>query len=169
MDVKAKTPSGPILNSKNVEHGPKMSKKETCAICGCALSRKAGTYATPDVAGWSHATRHHFVAERFFGRSGNRKNSKREPIFKTCPWNAEHESGLFCYECHEELLHNPVLLKQDIQQFSHLVAARGLAEERKSGNRDLLGQRIRLFHAVIVAGLAALEHTQKNTERNNNA
>jgi hypothetical protein len=42
---------------------------ETCAICGCEIHRN-GDYAKPTVKGRSHATRYHFVAERFYGRSG---------------------------------------------------------------------------------------------------
>jgi hypothetical protein len=41
---------------------------EKCAICGCELHRIAGTYARPTVEGRSHASKHHFVSERFFGR-----------------------------------------------------------------------------------------------------
>lgn len=77
---------------------------ERCAICGCDLHRD-GEYAKPTIKGRSHATRHHFVAERFFGRSANRRGTQRSPIFKKCPWGVEKQSAVFCYECHEELIH----------------------------------------------------------------
>ena len=32
----------------------------------------------------SHATRHHFVAERFFGRSASRKGTLTERVFAEC-------------------------------------------------------------------------------------
>src|SRR5580765_5408156 len=86
---------------------------EFCAICGCELHRTAGTYARATREGRSHATRHHFVAERFFGRSANRRSTQTDSIFAKCPWGIEGLSDVFCYECHEELLHNPVLLPDD--------------------------------------------------------
>jgi len=49
---------------------------ESCGICGCELNR-SGNYATPTPEGRSHATAHHFVAERFFCRSANRKGNQR--------------------------------------------------------------------------------------------
>jgi hypothetical protein len=67
---------------------PRESKVERCAICGCLLHR-SGEYAKPTVKGRSHATEHHFVAERFFGRSKNRKGTVRPAIFRECPWNLE--------------------------------------------------------------------------------
>ena len=59
-----------------------------CVICGCRIHRE-GEYAKPTIKGRSHATRHHYVAERFFGRSATRKGEPREPIFKNCPWGLE--------------------------------------------------------------------------------
>ena len=50
------------------------------------------------------------LPEHFFGRSSNRRGTKTEGLFDECPWRCEGEFGLFCYECHEELLHNPVML-----------------------------------------------------------
>src|SRR5438034_11356030 len=89
------------------------SMAEACAICGCQLHRTRDTYATATIEGRSHASKHHFVAERFFGRSTNRRGTKTEGLFNACPWGREGESEVFCYECHEELLHNPVLLPWD--------------------------------------------------------
>ena len=88
---------------------------EACAICGCSVNR-CGNYARSSVEGRSHASKHHFVAERFFGRSTNRRGTKRDGIFKTCPWGHEGECGVYCYECHEELLHKPC--------FSHRTSGR---------------------------------------------
>ena len=84
---------------------------ESCEVCGCLLGREAGTYARPTVEGRSHASQHHYLAERFFGRSKNRRGTERQRIFEESPWGHEGETGVFCYECHEELLHNPVLLQ----------------------------------------------------------
>jgi hypothetical protein len=127
---------------------------EYCAICGCPLHRRAHTYARATVDGRSHATEHHFVAERFFGRSANRRGTKTDGVFRSCPWGVEGQSAVFCYECHEELLHNPVLLPSDIAAFAELVRLRGLSESEKSENREKLAGRIRLLHEVISCGLA---------------
>jgi hypothetical protein len=63
---------------------------------------------------------------------------------------------VFCYECHEELLHNPVLLPEDIARLADLVQLRGLSEERKTEDRSKIARRVVLFHEVIARGLKAL-------------
>lgn len=126
-----------------------------CSICGCKLHR-SGKYATPDIEGRSHATEHHFVAERFFGRSNTRKGELREPIFRDCPWPVEGQKAVFCYECHEELIHNPVFLPNDIVNFAKLVLRRGLNESQKNTSTDKLAGRIALFHEVIEKGISSL-------------
>jgi hypothetical protein len=131
---------------------PRESKVERCAICGCLLHR-SGEYAKPTVKGRSHATEHHFVAERFFGRSKNRKGTVRPAIFRECPWNLESEKEVFCYECHEELLHNPVFLPEDVREFGKLVQSRGLGETKKPQNRKGIAGRIKLFNNVIRLGI----------------
>ena len=130
---------------------------ERCAICQCRLHRTRGTYALHNTEGRSHASAHHFVAERFFGRSSNRKGTKTEGIFPSCPWGVEGQSEIFCYECHEELLHNPVLLPKDIKAFAELARSRGLSEDDKTENRSLHAGRVKLLQEVIAAGIAALE------------
>lgn len=132
-----------------------MDSAEVCAICGCSLHRRPGTYGTLTAEGRSHATRHHFVAERFFGRSSNRPG-QREGIFRICPWGSERKTDVFCYECHEELLHNPVLLPNDIERFAELVKARRLSERNKGAQRHRIAGRVRLLHEVIDRGLDVL-------------
>ena len=129
---------------------------EYCAICGCPLHRTKNTYARPTVEGRSHATQHHCVAERFFGRSTNRRGTKTEGIFSYCPWGHEGTTGVFCYECHEELIHNPILLPEDIARLAKLVHQRGLTETQKPANRQKIAGRLKLFHEVIAAGLTSL-------------
>ncbi len=63
---------------------------------------------------------------------------------------------MLCYECHEELIHNPVFLLQDIERFAALVKARGLSEENKSNDRSKIAGRIKLLREVIDAGLHSL-------------
>ena len=129
---------------------------ERCAICRCQLHRTRDTYARPTLEGRSHATKHHYVAERFFGRSTNRRGTKTEGMFAACPWGHEGESVVFCYECHEELIHNPVLLPEDISLFAELVNQRGFSEEIKTENRQAIAGRVKLLHEVIACGLASL-------------
>ena len=131
---------------------------EHCAICNCKLHRTAGTYALATDEGRSHATKHHFVAERFFGRSSNRKGTKTDGIFEACPWGVEGRSEVFCYECHEELLHNPVILPEDIVHFAELVKQRGFSEEIKSQDRSPLAGRVKLLQEVISRGIATLRN-----------
>ena len=133
---------------------------DKCAICGCPIHRNKDSYARPTPEGRSHASRHHYVPERFFGRSKNRAGTQRDAIFQTCPWGHERKSGLFCYECHEELLHNPVFLPRDIQNFARLVVARGLSETEKICSRELLAGRIKLLHEVVERGLYELSKEQ---------
>ena len=134
---------------------------EKCAICGCGIHRD-GEYAKPTVKGRAHATKHHYIAERFFGRSTNRRGTQRDPIFKTCPSGAEKETVVFCYECHEVLVHNPVFLPEDIQVFSALVENRKLSEKKKPKGQQKLAGRIELLHEVIEAGLASLTEKTKS-------
>jgi hypothetical protein len=134
---------------------------ETCSICGCEVHR-GGEYATPTVAGRSHATKHHFVAERFFGRSQNRRGTQREVIFDTCHWELENKEAVFCYDCHEELIHNPVFLPKDMSMFAELVRLRKLHEPVKSDDRTKLAGRIKLLHEVISKGISALLIAEKN-------
>ena len=127
----------------------------SCAICKCPVHRD-GDYTLPTPKGRSHRTEHHYVAERFFGRSANRPRTQREPIFAECPWPLKEKTGVYCYECHEELLHNPVFLPDDIERFAELVARRGLTEPAKGENRSALARRIELLNEVINAGIRAL-------------
>ena len=134
---------------------------EKCSICGCALHR-GGEYATPTVEGRSHATEHHYVPERFFGRSRNRRGTQRDGIFEQCPWGAEGARGVFCYECHEELLHNPVFLPDDISNFALLVKLRGLSEQMKPADRARIGGRIELLHEIVASGIRKLLDESSN-------
>lgn len=142
-----------------------LSGGEYCEICGCKLYRTVGEYALPTASGRAQATRHHYVAERFFGKSPTRNQGSRFSVFETCPWGAQGKTGLFCYECHEELLHNPVLLEEDIARLARLVARNGLDETEKPADRLKLRGRISLLHDVISAGLSAIESAQNQTKR----
>lgn len=141
-----------------------MNVNETCAICGCELHRTPNTYARPTPEGRSHASKHHYIPERFFGRSNNRKGTQRDKVFSTSPWYYEGMTAVFCYDCHEELIHNPVLLPQDIGLLADLVRRRGFSEEKKTNSRHLLAGRIHLFHEVIRKGLVAVQQASERGE-----
>jgi hypothetical protein len=143
--------------SKKVDIEMSTRPVETCAICGCQLHRSKNSYASPTAKGRSHASEHHYVPERFFGRSKNRKGTQRVKIFKKCPWGHEGERGTFCYECHEELLHNPILLPEDISRLASIIRKRGLEEHKKKASRDKIAGRIKLFHEIIQRGLKIIE------------
>jgi predicted nucleotidyltransferase len=85
----------------------------------------------------------------------------RKPIFSKPPWIIEQNTGVFCYDCHEELLHNPVLLPEDIEKFAALVKTLRLDEETKPQSRELIAGRIKLFHLVIEAGLKHLLNCER--------
>ncbi|MGE5499545.1 MAG: hypothetical protein ACM3Q2_15800 [Syntrophothermus sp.] len=137
-----------------------------CMVCGCPIHRN-GNYARPTIKGRSHATRHHFVPERFFGRSSNRPKTERISIIKPSELSAyEGEYGWFCYECHEELLHNPVILPEDIKAFADLVRLKKYNEDEKSEERNKLLGRIELLKEIIQKGIKQLL-TESLQEDNN--
>jgi hypothetical protein len=124
---------------------------EYCAICGCVLQR-TGNYAS-GTDGLDHAGRSHYVAERLFGRSSNGRKTVTGPVFTECPWGLERQFAVMCYECHEVMLHNPVIVPADIARFAELVRLRGLREPVKEADKEKLGKRIQLFQEVIAAGI----------------
>ena len=132
-----------------------MNEAQRCAICGCQLCSIKNVYGKPTIEGRSHRTRHHLVAERFFGRYSN-KNKNPNPIFKDCPWNHSGSVITACYDCHEHLLHNPVFTQEDILQFAQLVKRRNLNESTKTKEVEKIGGRIKLLNEIIKAGLAKL-------------
>ena len=128
---------------------------EQCAICGCKLNHGLN-YGKDTAEGRSHATEHHYVPKRFFGHPANQKRVERTPIFMKCLWKLKRKTEIFCYDCHEELLHNPVLLLQDISRFAELIRARDLNENNKTIRKDKLAGRIILLHEVIELGIDRL-------------
>lgn len=132
-----------------------------CQLCGCQLINKKGEYAKPTPTGRSCGTKHHYVAERFWGRTKNKHTHRASPIFvKTdlCLQNYNHATGLFCYECHEELLHNPIMLPNDVEKFARLIRKRGCDEtgKKKTKDRHKIGERIKLLEKIISRGLDEL-------------
>lgn len=144
----------------------KSTRAQRCRLCGCLLHRN-GNYGRPTSEGRSHATDHHYVAERFYGRSRNRRGTQREPLFVSCPWGVEGQKTTFCYECHEEVIHNPVFLPGDFEHFAELVRKRGLSETRKPKNRRKVAGRIKLFHEILARGLEVLSESDGTAVQRN--
>jgi len=69
----------------------------------------------------------------------------------------EGECDVFCYECHEILLHNPVFTRENILDFADLVNQKQLNEVQKTRSNEKLRGRVRLLHEVIELGLRALK------------
>jgi len=137
----------------------KQPLKTQCRLCDCLLSRGRGVYALPTPAGRSHGTRHHYVAERFFGRTTNRRTHEANPIFTKGDYSdCAGKTEIFCYECHEELLHNPIFLPADIEKFAKLTKKRHYDEagQVKTEKREKIGQRIKLLNEVVSKGLDEL-------------
>jgi hypothetical protein len=144
---------------------------DKCVLCGCPIHRE-GDYAKPSIKGRSHATKHHYIAERFFGRSKMSKGKEKgKPIFtsESVPWELDkkRKTDEFCYECHEELLHNPVFLPSDIERFAELVRLRHFNENIKTKSKDKIGKRIELLQEVIERGTISLlkREKQKNARK----
>jgi hypothetical protein len=68
----------------------------------------------------------------------------------------KREFAVFCYECHEELIHNIVFLPEDIEKLAELVRLRRLSENGKTESRRKIAKRVELLHEVIAAGLDRL-------------
>jgi len=137
---------------------------ETCLLCGCIVHR-SGSYGQPSIEGRSHASAHHFVAERFFGRSANRPGELREALPLSETYRVfEGTAGVFCYECHEELLHNPILLPDDIAKLRQCFVQKGITETEKTNDRILAARRVALLHEVIQRGISSMQNDSKNLQ-----
>jgi len=64
---------------------------------------------------------------------------------------------VFCYECQEILLHNPVFTRENILALADLVKQDHLDEPKKNRTNEKLGGRVRLLHEVIELGLRAVK------------
>jgi hypothetical protein len=108
---------------------------------------------------------HHFVAKRFLGGK-NRRGTRRSKIFGPKIWCQEIGKGktyvYLCYDCHEELLHNPVLFPEDIKKLSNIVKKRRMREKNKlPHNKEKIAKRIKLFHEIIRIGLEQISKESK--------
>ena len=51
------------------------------------------------------------------------------------------------------MIHNPILLPEDIKKLAEIVKRKKLNENTKPGHRKKIGQRIRLFQEIISIGI----------------
>ena len=128
---------------------------EDCEICGCRVTRGPG-YGEANSVGRSHASRHHLIPQRFLGGPGAGRTEDRSPLFSHSPWGHEDDCAVLCYDCHEELLHNPVLLHEQIETLAALCRLRGCNETDKTEDRSPLAARVQLLHEAIALGLEEL-------------
>ena len=110
------------------------------------MKRKKGQYAKDSINGRSYPTKHHLIAKRFY-------NKKRKKIFETIDKPSVVE---LCYDCHEELLHNPVLSANDIEKFSMLIKQKECNETIKDDSKNKIRERIDLFAEIIAEGIKTL-------------
>lgn len=139
---------------------------DNCEICKCPLTQhKKNTYGKDTTDGRSYKSKHHYVAKRFLGNSKNRRGTRRSKIFEPKIWSQEIGKVKFyvylCYDCHEELLHNPVLLPEDIEKLSSIVKKKELNQKDKPRDKRKIAGRIKLFHEIIKKGLEQISQESK--------
>lgn len=56
------------------------------------------------------------------------------------------------------MLHNPVILPEDIDRLATIIRAKGLNEDTKSDSKDKLAARIMLLQDIIHKGIDAVSN-----------
>ena len=100
-----------------------MGKETTdhCALCGIEFT--TGAYATKN--GRFHGSEHHLFPARFKKFHVSQRSLAKKLNIESQDFDSVH----LCYECHEELLHNPVFTTKMIKELSQLM--RGMSFEDK--------------------------------------
>lgn len=121
---------------------------EHCLICNCELN-KSGHYGEDTRVGRAHRSRHHHVPQRFFRRpdlgvtrtdhlfSSSARGESRDRLGSIAT-NVTRSCSTIQYS------------SRGMSRASHVLFA--------GKDWTKIAGRIRLFHAVIEAGLAALDH-----------
>jgi len=91
-------------------------------LCGIEVTT-SGVYATEN--GQHYRSKHHLVPNRF----NKYRISQRSLAKKLNVETGDFISILLCYECHEELLHNPVFTTKMIKELSHLMRGKSLEDK----------------------------------------
>ena len=99
-----------------------MDKETTdhCMLCGIEFT--TGAYATEK--GRYNRSEHHLFPARFEDHISQRSLAKKLNLE-----SQDFDSVHLCYECHEELLHNPVFTTKMIKELSHLMRGKSLEDK----------------------------------------
>ena len=128
---------------------------ERCRLCGCRVHR-GGPYAAPTIEGRSCASEHHLCGRALPWALENLTWRPACQDFRNVSVGIRRKVAVYCYECGEKLLHNPVIIEADIERFAQLVRLRALNEDAKPAARQKMVGRIRPLYEVIDAGLSVL-------------
>jgi len=109
-----------------------------CQLCKAELQEgnRNNTYGTD--GGMNHISRHHLFPKRFRNYF---TDDEIKQIFQIEP---PMVLGEFCYECHEEVLHNLVLNREIIDKLSKLFEGK----DKKT--------RIIIFHQIFKLGIESI-------------
>ena len=93
-----------------------------CMLCGTKFSTK-GVYATKN--GQYNRSEHHLFPARFKKYHISQRSLAKKLNVESRDFDSVH----LCYECHEELLHNPVFTTKMIKELSHLMRGKSLEDK----------------------------------------
>ena len=96
--------------------------KSRCMLCGIEYSTGA-VYATEH--GRHSRGRHHLFPRRFEKYDMSQEGFAKKLDVETRDLGFVH----LCYECHEELLHNPVLTAKMLDELSHLMRGKNFEDK----------------------------------------
>ena len=100
-----------------------MEKETTdhCMLCGIEFT--SGAYATEN--GRYNRSEHHLFPTRFEKYHISQRSLAKKLNVESQDFDSVH----LCYECHEELLHNPVFTTKMIKELSHLMRGKSLEDK----------------------------------------
>jgi uncharacterized CHY-type Zn-finger protein len=103
-----------------------MDKEATdhCMLCGIEFP-KTGVYAEKTESGQHYRAEHHLIPKRF----EKYHISQRSLAKKLNVGTQDFVPVYLCYECHEELLQNPVFTTEMIKELSHLIKGKSLEDK----------------------------------------
>ena len=98
-----------------------------CILCGIEFT--TGAYATEN--GRYNRSEHHLFPARFKKYHISQRSLAKKLNLESQDFDSVH----LCYECHEELLHNPVFTTKMIKELSHLMRGKGLEDKATTLSR----------------------------------
>ncbi len=94
---------------------------EHCMLCGIEFT--TGAYATEN--GQYNRSEHHLFPTRFEKYYISQRSLAKKINVESQDFDSVH----LCYECHEELLHNPVFTTKMIKELNHLMRGKSLEDK----------------------------------------